>query len=299
VLGYDKRFAGVDRFGNSRSDTVMLLRADPKTKTVSMLSFPRDMLVDIHCPGHAVYRDRINAAFSLCGPQGTVETVKALTGLPINYLVAVNFRGFVRVVDKLGAAWIDVDRRYLNTHGGPAGFATINLQPGYQLLGGYQALDYVRYRHTDSDIYRVARQQQFVRAFKDQLHARLDPLKVLGLVKDITRNVEVGQGGGHPLSLRTIASWALFAYNLPPGHFFQSKIQGLEGYAELTTPEANVNKAVAQFANPDVASPGKATDVALGVKPKHTAPPPRQTTVNVLNGNGVSGSAANASYSLG
>ena len=39
VLGYDKRFAGVDRFGNSRSDTVMLLRADPKTKTVSMLSF--------------------------------------------------------------------------------------------------------------------------------------------------------------------------------------------------------------------------------------------------------------------
>ena len=54
---------------------------------------------------------------------------------------------------------MDVDRRYLNTHSGPTGYATINLQPGYQKLGGYQALDFVRFRHTDSDLYRNARQQ--------------------------------------------------------------------------------------------------------------------------------------------
>ena len=63
---------------------------------------------------------------------------------------------------------MDVDRRYFNDRGGDFGYATINLFPGYQKLGGYQALDFVRYRHTDTDLYRVARQQLFVRAFKDQ-----------------------------------------------------------------------------------------------------------------------------------
>ena len=64
---------------------------------------------------------------------------------------------------------MDVDRRYYNDQGGPGGYAKINLQPGYQLLTGYKALDFVRFRHTDSDIYRNARQQQFVRAFKNQI----------------------------------------------------------------------------------------------------------------------------------
>ena len=65
--------------------------------------------------------------------------------------------------------WIDVDRRYFNNRGGDFGYAAINLFPGYQKLGGYQALDFVRFRHTDSDLYRVARQQLFLRAFKDQI----------------------------------------------------------------------------------------------------------------------------------
>ena len=68
---------------------------------------------------------------------------------------------------------MDVDRRYFNDQGGPSGYATINLQPGYQKLNGYQALDFVRFRHTDSDLYRNARQQLFVRAFKDQVRVEL------------------------------------------------------------------------------------------------------------------------------
>ena len=88
---------------------------------------------------------------------------------------------------------MDVDRRYFNDRGGDFGYATINLFPGYQKLGGYQALDYVRYRHTDSDLYRLARQQLFVHAFKNQISANTGPLDCPGVVKTITENVEVGQ----------------------------------------------------------------------------------------------------------
>jgi LCP family protein required for cell wall assembly len=298
VLGYDRRYTGVDAGQPSRSDTIMLVRADPQTKAISMLSFPRDLVVDIHCPRRAPHRNRINQAFTECGPIGTVETVKAATGLPINYLITVNFRGFVKVVDRLGGVWIDVDRRYFNTSGL---YSAINLQPGYQQLNGYQALAYVRYRHTDSDIYRTARQQAFVRAFKDQVRSAFAPSKLLGLVKEITRNVEVGQGGGGSPSLKTVLSYAFFAYGLPPGHFFQAKLDGLEEDYQfnLFASQDSLRRAVQQFANPDVESPEKATAVALGVRLKSKAPAPRDTSVTVLNGNGVSGAAADTSYLLG
>ena len=67
--------------------------------------------------------------------------------------MTVNFRGFRQIVDRLGGVWMDVDRRYYNDQGGPYGYATINLQPGYQKLTGYRALDFVRFRHTDSDLF--------------------------------------------------------------------------------------------------------------------------------------------------
>jgi LCP family protein required for cell wall assembly len=293
VIGYDHR-ANEAKGTPSRSDTIMLLRADPHLKTISLLSFPRDLLVPIHCPGKAPFQGRINSAYTYCGSQGTLETVKDLTHLQINYLIAVNFRGFKEIVDRLGGVYIDVDRRYLNTHGGPSGFATINLQPGYQLLGGQSALDFVRYRHTDSDIYRTARQQLFVKALKDRIKSSFSPLKLPRVVNAITRNVEVAQGGGHDVGARTVLRYALFAYGLPTGHVFQVKIEGLEGYAELSTSQDNLDGAVQRFVHPDVDSAAKATNVALGEKPKVKAPPANQTTITVLNGNGIEGSATTA-----
>jgi LCP family protein required for cell wall assembly len=298
VIGYDRRVKGVDRNEESRSDTIMLVRADPDTKSISMLSFPRDLVVDIRCPGRTPYRNRINQAFTDCGPRGTLETVKAATGLSVNYLITVNFRGFVKIVDRLGGVWVDVDRRYFNDSGL---YSAINLHPGYQQLNGYQALSYVRYRHTDSDIYRMARQQAFVRAFKDQVRSAFKPLKLLGLVKEITRNVEVGVGGGEALDLDTVLGYAFFAYDLPPGHFFQSKIEALEEDSQFNVfaSEESMRAAIQHFANPDIESPEKATAVALGIKPKSTAPAPRDTSVTVLNGNGVTGAAADTGYVLG
>jgi hypothetical protein len=198
---------------------------------------------------------------------------------------------------------MDVDRRYFNDRGGDFGYATINLFPGYQKLGGYQALDFVRYRHTDSDLYRVARQQLFVRAFKDQIKANTGAFDLPKVIKTITKNVEVGVGGNSELDGKTVLEYALFAYSLPPGHFFQSKIEGLEETSgfDILAPEANIQKAVQEFSHPDVESPQKATQVALNEKPKPSAtkaPPPRETTITVLNGNGVTGSAGTASYLL-
>jgi len=298
VIGYDHR-ANETKGTPSRSDTLMLIRANPKNQTISLLSFPRDLRAEIVCPGKPTYTTKINAAYAECGSRGTLETIRNLTGVPVNYLITVNFRGFTQVVDKLGGMWMDVDRRYLNTHSGPTGYATINLQPGYQKLTGSQALDYVRFRHTDSDLYRNARQQGFVRALKDQIRTNFSLTKLPSVIKALTSNIEVAQGGGSNVSAQTVLSYAVLAYSLPPGHVFQSRIEGLEGYSDLTTSQENIAAAVREWANPDVESPKKATAVALGEKVKVKAPPAQQTSVTVLNGNGVTGSASNASYLLG
>jgi LCP family protein required for cell wall assembly len=298
VIGYDHRLTD-GKGAPSRSDTMMLVRADPQTDSISLLSFPRDMIVEIRCPNRTAYFARINEAYQQCGEQGSLQTVKALTGLQVNYLITVNFRGFRQIVDRLGGVWLDIDRRYFNDRSGPSGYATIDLQPGYQQLSGRQALSYVRYRHTDSDLYRVARQQQFVKSFKSQVQNGFGLATLLKVVDTITDNVEVAQGGGRPVDAQTVLSYARFAFELPRGRVFQSRIEGLEGFAELTTDSANITRAVQTFTHPDVESSEKATAVALGERLKRAVPVPRNTTVTVLNGNGVAGSASSAGFELG
>jgi LCP family protein required for cell wall assembly len=298
VIGTDKR-RGPEADVTGRSDTLMLIRADPQTNSISMLSFPRDMIVTVKCPGHPDYRDRINAAFAECGSQGSLETVRALTGLPINYFITVNFHGFLQLVDNLGGVWVDVDHRYFNNHTGPGGYSAINLWPGYQRLNGYSALAYVRYRHFDSDLYRVARQQLFLKSLKSQVSSSLSFGTLLDIINAVEKSVVIGRGGSHALDFNTLRGYIKFAQDLPSGHIFQSRIEGLTGYAELTTDPSNVTAAVQQFVHPDVQSPEKARDVTLGIKPRASNVRPASITVSVLNGNGIQGSAANAAYVLG
>jgi LCP family protein required for cell wall assembly len=298
VLGTDHRY--VDGKAPGRSDTMMLIRTDPSSHTVSLLSFPRDMRVAINCPGRAVWYDKINAAYPTCGPLGSLETVKALTNVPINYLISVNFVGFIQVVDKLGGVYMDVDRRYFNNHRGPTGYAGINLEAGYQRLSGKQALDFVRYRHTDSDLFRVVRQQEFVRAAKEQL-GHYSKFQVPSLLGSIKHNVEVGRAGGSGVDLSTMLNYALFFHGLPGGHFVQAKIQGLSGPSDLTTATQNVTNAVQEFMHPDPEAPQKANAAALNekYKPKTQGINPKSIFVTVLNGNGITGSASVAGTQLG
>ena len=82
----------------------------------------------------------------------------------------VDFTGFAKLVDEVGGVYLDIDRRYYNKNIGTlaTNFADIDLQPGYQRLDGTDALSHVRYRHTDSDYARIARQQQFLSELKRQ-----------------------------------------------------------------------------------------------------------------------------------
>lgn len=300
VIGYDKR-AGADAAINdgSRSDTVMLIRADPQRHAVSLLSFPRDLVVPIHCPGKALYPDRINSAWSACGPQGTVATVEALTGITPNYLVTVDFHGFKLLVNRLNGVYMDVDHRYLNTQGGPGGYARIDLEPGYQKLDGQEALDFVRFRHTDSDLYRLARQQEFVTALRERISSGFSIFSVFKIIGALKGNVEIVQGGGGPVPPDTALSYLKFASGLPSNHFFRTTLGGLTGVNELSAPQSAIQTAVRQFSSPDVGAPRRANASALGLKARkvRTLKPARITTL-VLNGTTEPGLARDTSYKL-
>ncbi|TML57511.1 MAG: LytR family transcriptional regulator [Actinobacteria bacterium] len=298
VIGTDRR-KGKQAELTGRSDTLILVRADPGTNSLSMLSFPRDLIATIKCPGHPDTRDRINAAFSFCGALGSVETVRALTGLPINYFITVNFRGFTQLVNNLGGVWLDIDHRYLCDATNCPGVSKINLLPGYQRVNASNALAYVRFRHFDSDLYRNARQQLFLKAMKQQISSQLDLNTVFKIMNAVEKNVVVGRGGGQALDPKTLKDYLYFAHGLPGGHVFQSKIEGLTGTNELSATPESIATAVRDFVQPDVNAPAKARDVTLGIKRRSLAPRPRDTSTTVLNGNGVAGSAANAAYVLG
>lgn len=151
-----------------RSDTTMLLRVDPEKGILSLFSLPRDLEVSI--PGYPGPH-KLNEAYSLGGVKLTLETVKNLTGLEINHVVNVDFNGFAKAVNAIGCVYVDVDRHYFNDNSNPyeASYAEINVNAGYQRLCGQNALDYVRYRHTDTDIVRAARQQDFLRNARAQI----------------------------------------------------------------------------------------------------------------------------------
>jgi LCP family protein required for cell wall assembly len=163
ILGSDRRPRNnVEGAGGARSDTIMLVRLNPEKGATAIMSLPRDLKVQI--PGHGV--DKINASYELGGPALTLETVKRLTGLNINHVVNVTFKGFWRAVNAIGCVYADVDRDYFNDS---AEFTYINVDQGYQRLCARKALQYVRYRHTDDDLVRSARQQDFLRQMKQQV----------------------------------------------------------------------------------------------------------------------------------
>jgi LCP family protein required for cell wall assembly len=188
VLGSDKRYGSKnaeERGAAAHSDTMLLVRFDPEQDQTSVLSIPRDLLVSIKAPsGQVYYPSKINFAYTLGsqlpghdeGAALAAETVKhVLPGIELNGVIDVTFTGFIRLVDKLGCVYVNVDHRYFNENIGTpeTDYTSIDLQPGYQKLCYENALDYVRYRHTDSDFVRVARQQDFMRALREQVSPEL------------------------------------------------------------------------------------------------------------------------------
>ncbi len=187
ILGSDKdpELKDVQKGFKGLSDTTMLLRLDPDRGAISLFSLPRDLKVEI--PGLGT--DKLNAAYAYGGPQLTLQTVEALLSTPeqpleVNHLVNVDFEGFARAVNAIDCVYVDVDRRYFNSNVGKAAADTyeeIDVQPGYQALCGFDALDYARYRHTDNDIVRAARQQEFLR----EARAKIPPERLISDRKEL------------------------------------------------------------------------------------------------------------------
>ena len=169
LLGSDHRF----RAGrtDARSDTIMLVRLDADAAGTRVMNIPRDLKVTFRTPSGGITTAKINSSYSYGGPNLTAKVVKQLLGIQINHIINVNFTGFHRAVDYIGCVWTDIDRRYFNdnsTAAYGAGYAAINIPAGYQKLCGAKALDYVRFRHLDTDIVRNARQQDFLRQAREQ-----------------------------------------------------------------------------------------------------------------------------------
>ena len=198
LLGSDERYGDKKLRVKPRSDTILLVRVDPDTKRIAVMSLPRDLKVKV--PGAGT--NKINAAYEIGGPRKTVATIQRLfedaTGeeFPINGVINVNFGGFRRAINYVNGVYVDVDRRYYNDNStanyGEA-YATIDVQPGYQRLKGQDALDYVRYRHGDNDFYRASRQQDFLRqaSRQDTIRALLDVGKRKELARIFGRYFEV------------------------------------------------------------------------------------------------------------
>jgi LCP family protein required for cell wall assembly len=300
VVGYDhRRDTGGDP---GRSDTLMLVRVDPRpgTKSITLLSFPRDLREPLYCnKNYSFATNKINDAYNRCGALGSLLTVKALTRIPINYVVKLNFRGFKQIVDKMNGVWIDVDRRYYVPPG--AGYASINLQPGYQRLPGGPALDYSRYRHGDSDLFRIIRQQAFIHALRDQF-SKLSVIDYPKIVDAIMSNTEMTP----PMSFSAWLGYARLAMGLPSRRLIQVKLDNVynapDGSSDMIASQGTIDKAVNQFLNPDLTADTRAATqnhVAGRSAQKAAAPPPPgKTAVLVLNGGNTEGLAHDTSVGL-
>jgi LCP family protein required for cell wall assembly len=195
IIGSDHR-AG-EPFRAANTDTMLLVRLNGSSQTINVLSIPRDLQVQI--PGFGTAK--LNAAYSDGGPNLLIKTIQqnVFPELKVNHIVDINFGGFSALVNAIGCVYTDVDHRYYNNTL-YTDYSSIDVQAGYQKLCGTQALQFVRFRHTDTDLVREARQQDFIRWAKDQygvgnlLSNRDKLLRIFGAHTETDHNLHTTDG---------------------------------------------------------------------------------------------------------
>lgn len=185
--------------GGTLADSIMVASIDPKEKTISLLSVPRDLYVTI--PG--VGKQKINAAHSIGetqnktggGPALIKQVVSDTLGVPIHYFIRIDFDGFKKIIDTLGGVTVDV-KIPINDPLFPdsqlKGFEPFSIKAGKQKLDGTTALKYVRSRETTSDFDRARRQQEVILAIKEKaLSAQIlaNPKKVNNLISTVGKHL--------------------------------------------------------------------------------------------------------------
>lgn len=170
LLGTDQRPGQI----NWRTDTIILLTINQTEKTVGMLTIPRDLYVNI--PG--IGKQRINTAdfygeyyhYPGGGPNLIKTTIEQNLGIRVHYYLRGGFDAFRKTIDILGGINVDVDcALYEQDFYDDYGHATLNFQPGVQVMDGVTALRYARSRYTTNDYDRGRRQRKVLLAMWDKL----------------------------------------------------------------------------------------------------------------------------------
>lgn len=244
LLGLDYRdcdiegYEACDQQGVARSDSMMLVTIDPLTKSVGMLSIPRDLWVQI--PGYEYAR--INTAYFLGevyklpegGPGLAMDTVEQFLGVPVQYYGLVDFRTFERLIDEIGGIKIRPTERIKLDPVGP--IEPFWLEPGTYVVDGPTALSYARNRKTEGgDTDRSNRQQEVILAVRERI-LQLDQMPSL-ISKAPKLYAEVQSGIRTNLTLTQIVQLGMLGISLPEENFKRGVIGPPYQVEESVTPD--------------------------------------------------------------
>ena len=204
LVGTDANQNAADPWIGTRTDTIILLNVDPKTKSVNAISVPRDSKVYIP-HDHGI--QKINAAHAIGGIDLTKETLEETLGIKINHYIMVNDAAVEKAVDALGGVPIYVEKE-MHYHD-YSGNLHVNLHKGLNILDGRNAVGYLRFRKDGlGDIGRTQRQQWFLRGLLEKLQSPQAIPKIPELINTVTTYVKTD------LSLYEISQLASLSKNI-------------------------------------------------------------------------------------
>jgi polyisoprenyl-teichoic acid--peptidoglycan teichoic acid transferase len=185
LLGSDSRDPGNQ--GNGRSDTIMVVHLNAKRTKAYIISFPRDMYVNI--PGYG--RNKINAAFAFGGPQLAVRTLESLTGVRMDHVVLIDFQGFIRLTEDLHGVTV-TNKTAFSAHG-------FHYPKGKITIAGDEALWFVRERKLlpGGDLDRAENQRNVIKAIVEKgLSAKVisDPATFVTFIGNVAKHLTVDNG---------------------------------------------------------------------------------------------------------
>lgn len=228
LLGSDSRHGEA-----ARSDTLIFMRVDFNRNRVYLMSIPRDTRVYI--PGRG--RDKINAAYAYGKTSLAGRTVKSFLNVDLHHYVEVDFRGFKKLVDTLGGIDITVDKGINDRTREYRMF----IPKGAQHMNGETALNYVRYRHGDSDFDRADRQQNFLRALAANILKVKSIFKLPTIIRIFDENI------GTDMTRRQMLSLGGFLRQLPKGRIETITLPGrgtMIGGISYVEPDLNALSAI-------------------------------------------------------
>ncbi|BBH21248.1 hypothetical protein Back11_25930 [Paenibacillus baekrokdamisoli] len=204
LLGFDTR----KETGSLNSDVMMVAAFNPKTKSATVVSIPRDSKIDLSGykarKANAYYARFYSSAKSdgldkKSAEKKAKQDIRKMFGeffdIPVNYTATINFQGFADVVDALGGVDVDVDMnmRYVDNADG----TNINLKKGQHKLMGDDALGFVRYRKSNdgtnmsSDFDRNKRESQVLGEIADKLKSFSSVTKIAGVIRAVGNNMRM------------------------------------------------------------------------------------------------------------